>query len=166
MAKGKCSTPTQTIGSMLAQAVWDRARADREVKMASFCSNCGASVSGQFCTVCGVAINGGPEQSQNLTTQAAPVFQPVAVPPAVHKRFGAKILFIVLGVLILLGAVGVGGIVYVGYRAKQKIAELKKDYGLDGDTSSGTSSTSMRTFPSSKGSGCTLLEGQEAATIL
>ena len=133
--------------------------------MANFCTNCGAPVSGQFCTACGVAIKGGPAQTQNVTPPAAPVSQPVAAPPAVHKSSGAKILFIVLGVLILFGAVGVGGIVFVGYRAKQKIAELKKDYGLDGDTSSRTSSTSMRTFPPSR-SGCSLLEGQEAATIL
>jgi hypothetical protein len=134
--------------------------------MANFCTKCGAPVRGQFCTACGAAIQGGPAQTQNVTPQAAPVSQPVAAPPAVQKSSGTKILFIVLGVLILFGAVGLGGIVYVGYRAKQKITELKKDYGLDGDTSSRTSSTSLRTFPPSKGSGCSLLEGQEAATIL
>lgn len=134
--------------------------------MANFCTKCGAPVRGQFCTACGAAIQGGPAQTQNVTPRAAPVSQPVAAPPAVHKSSGTKILFIVLGVLILFGAAGLGGIVYVGYRAKQKITELKKDYGLDGDTSSRTSSSSMRTFPPSKGSGCSLLEGQEAATIL
>jgi hypothetical protein len=101
-----------------------------------------------------------------VTPAAAPVSQPAAAPPAFHKSSGAKILFIVVGVLLLFGAIGVGGIAYVGYRAKQKIAELKKDYGMDNDTPSGTSSTSMRTFPPSKGNGCSLLEGQEAATIL
>ncbi len=134
--------------------------------MANFCTKCGTPVSGQFCTACGAAIEGGPAQIQNVTPPAAPVSQPVTAPPAVHKSSGAKILFIVLGVLFLFGAAGVGGIVYVGYRAKQKIAEMKKDYGLDGDTSGPTSSAGMRTFPPSKGSGCSLLEGQEAATIL
>jgi hypothetical protein len=134
--------------------------------MANFCTNCGAPVSGQFCTACGAAIEGGPAHTQNVTLPAAPVSQAVAVPPVAHKSSGAKILFIVLGVLLLFGAVCAGGIVYVGYRAKQKIAELKKDYGLDGDTSSHASSISMQTFPQSKGSGCSLLEGQEAATIL
>jgi hypothetical protein len=134
--------------------------------MANFCTKCGTPVSGQFCTACGAAIEGGPSLTQNVTPPAAPVSQPVAAPPAAHKSSGAKILFIVLGVLLLFGAVGVGGVVYVGYRAKQKIAELKKDYGMDGDTSSRTSSAGMRTFPPSKGNGCSLLEGQEAATIL
>lgn len=134
--------------------------------MANFCTKCGTPVSGQFCTACGAAIEGGPAQTQNVAPPTAPVSQAVAVPPAAHKSSGAKILFIVLGVLFLFGAAGVGGIVYVGYRAKQKIAEMKKDYGLDNDTSGRTSSAGMRTFPPSKGSGCSLLEGQEAATIL
>jgi hypothetical protein len=129
--------------------------------MASFCTNCGTPVSGQFCTACGAAIPGSPVQAQNVTPPPVPVFQPVVESPAVHKSSGSKILFIVLGVLIVFGAIGVGGIAYVGYRAKQKIAELKKDYGVDG-----TSSISMRTFPPSKGSGCSLLEGREAAGIL
>lgn len=134
--------------------------------MANFCTKCGTPVSGQFCTACGGAIEGSPAQIQNVTPPAAPVSQPAAAPPAAHNSSGVKILLIVLGVLFLFGAVGVGGIVYVGYRAKQKIAEMKKDYGLDGDTSSRTSSAGTRTFPPSKGSGCSLLEGQEAAAIL
>ena len=92
-----------------------------------------------------------------------------------------KIVLIVLGVFMLFGAMGVGGIVYVGYRAKQKIAQMEKDYGVESNTSNGassngasssgtsfsdTSAASMRTFPPSKGSGCRLLEGQEAAKIL
>jgi hypothetical protein len=92
-----------------------------------------------------------------------------------------KIVLIVLGVFMLFGAMGVGGVVYIGYRAKQKIAQMEKDYGTDsnassntsssgastnGSSSSATSSASMRTFPPSKGSGCRLLEGQEAARIL
>ena len=134
--------------------------------MANFCTKCGTPVSGQFCTACGGAIEGSPAQIQNVTPPAAPVSQPAAAPPAAHNSSGVKILFIVLGVLFLFGAIGVGGIVYVGYRAKQKIAEMKKDYGLDGDTSSRTSSGGTRTFPPSKGNGCSLLEGQEAAAIL
>jgi hypothetical protein len=84
----------------------------------------------------------------------------------VQKSSGAKIVLIVLGVLILFGAFGVGGLFYVGYRAKQKFAEMKKDYGVDNDSSGGASPASARTFAPSKGSGCALLEGQEAASIL
>jgi len=76
---------------------------------------------------------------------------------------------IVVGVVVLLGAMGVAGLVYVGYRAKQKIAELKQEYGVTGETagsSSSSSTASARVFGPSKGSGCQTLEGQEAAGIL
>ena|SRR5579872_338487 len=134
--------------------------------MPSFCSNCGAPVSGQFCAACGVVIDGGPAQTRNETPKTSPVVQPAAASLGAHKSSGAKVLFIVLGLLLLFGAIGVGGIVFVGYRAKQKITELKKDYGLDGNNSGSTSSVKVRAFPPSKGSGCSLLEGQEAAAIL
>ena len=130
--------------------------------MASFCSNCGAPVTGQFCTACGTAIKaqGAPPPS------AAPIVQPAAAQPQpARTSSGIKILFIVLGFFVLMGAIGVGGLVYVGYRAKQKIAELKKDYGVESQ-SAASSVSSPRTFPPSQGSGCSLLQGQEAAQIL
>ena len=157
--------------------------------MASFCTKCGAAVSGPFCGVCGAPVQESPAQGQSVTLAAAPVSQPAAAPvsqaaaaPAtVRTGSGVKIVLIVLGVFMLFGAMGVGGVVYIGYRAKQKIAQMEKDYGTDsnassdtssggassnGNAPSGTSSASMRTFPASKGSGCRLLEGQEAAKIL
>ena len=157
--------------------------------MANFCAKCGAAVSGPFCGVWpGAPTHGGPAQGQNVMPPAAPVAQPAAAPvsqpaaaPPVRTSSGVKIVLIVLGVFMLLGAMGVGGIVYVGYRAKQKIAQMEKDYGVESNTSNGassngasssgtsfsdTSAASMRTFPPSKGSGCRLLEGQEAAKIL
>jgi hypothetical protein len=130
--------------------------------MASFCSNCGAPVTGQFCTACGAPVKtpGAP------APPAGPAFQPAAVQPRPARTSSlAKILFIVLGFFLLLGAIGVGGLVYVGYRAKQKITELKKDYGIEAQPSN-SSAPSLRTFPPSQGSGCSFLQGQEAAQIL
>jgi hypothetical protein len=75
-----------------------------------------------------------------------------------------KIILIMVGVLVLLGGMVVGGLVYVGYRAKQKIAELSQEYGVTAETAS--SSTNAESFPPSTGSGCPMLEGQEAAAIL
>lgn len=149
--------------------------------MANFCTKCGAAVSGPFCGACGAPTQGGPAQAQSVAPAPALVSQPAAAPATVRKGSGVRIILIVLGVLLLFGAMGVGGIVYVGYRAKQKIAQMEKDYGVDGNASSGMSSSatasngtsssdtsggSMRTFPPSKGNGCRLLEGQEAARIL
>ncbi|HEY6444023.1 MAG TPA: zinc ribbon domain-containing protein [Candidatus Acidoferrales bacterium] len=164
--------------------------------MANFCTKCGAAVSGPFCGACGAPAQEVAAPGQSATPAAAPVSLAAAAAPAVRKGSGLKIVLIVLGVLMLFGAMGVGGLVYVGYRAKQKIAQMEKDYGVDGNSSGGTSSSgapssgtsssgapssgtsssgasssdtsaaSMRTFPASKGSGCRLLEGQEAARIL
>jgi hypothetical protein len=135
--------------------------------VANFCTSCGTPVSGQFCTACGAAIKESPAETPNVNSTAAPAFQPAASPAVTtQKSSGSKVLVIVLGALVLFGAVGVGGIIFVGYRAKQKFAEMKKEYGGEGDSSNGTSSATMRTFPPSKGNGCSLLEGQEAAGIL
>jgi hypothetical protein len=133
--------------------------------MASFCSSCGAPVTGRFCTACGATIQQTAAQVQNAVPSANPI-QP-GVPggvAAAGTSSGAKILFIVLGGLMLLGAIGIGGIVYVGYRAKQKLTQIKQDYGIE--TAGSRASTSMRTFPPAQGNGCRLLEGQEAAGIL
>lgn len=131
--------------------------------MASFCRNCGAPVSGRFCTRCGTAVQESAVQGdQEAALGATPQMNP-APPPVGRTGSGAKILFIVLGVVLLLGAAGVTGVVYVGYRAKQKFAELRKDYGVE---SASNTTSSTRTFPPSQGSGCKMLEGQEAAQIL
>jgi len=134
--------------------------------MAGFCSNCGAPVTGQFCTACGKQIKTQSVQSAS-PPPAAPVYQPAVVQPRpASTGSGLKIFFIVLGFFVLLGAMGVGGLLYVGYRAKQKIAEIKKDYGVDSQSSSGSGASTPRTFPPSQGNGCSWLQGQEAAGIL
>ena len=115
--------------------------------MANFCTKCGAAVSGPFCGACGAPVQESPAQTQSATPAAAPVSQVAAAPTPVRKGSGVKIVLIVLGVFMLFGAMGVGGVVYIGYRAKQKIAQMEKDYGVDSNASSDTSSASMRTFP-------------------
>lgn len=133
--------------------------------MANFCSSCGAPVTGRFCTKCGTAIQETVTPAQNPAPIAAPIPQSAPAPaPASRSSSGVKIVFIVLGIFLFLGVAVVGSLVYVGYRAKQKIAQLKKDYGIESTAS--TAGASERIFPPSKGSGCKMLEGQEAAKIL
>ena len=97
---------------------------------------------------------------------------PPAIPPsagtvpAAGTGSAAKVIAIVAGVVLVLGAMGVGGVVYIGYRAKQKLAELNRVYGGPSDTAGTSSLSSTKIFPPSKGSGCPMLEGQEAAGIL
>jgi hypothetical protein len=66
--------------------------------------------------------------------------------------------------IFAIGALGTAGLVYLGYRAKQKLAEIKQEYGI---ASSGSSSSLPPVnFPAPKGSGCPILDGQEASRIL
>jgi hypothetical protein len=127
--------------------------------MANFCSKCGTQAAGRFCPSCGAAIGG----------DLAPPPMPAGAPAvAAGSSSATKVILIVVAVAIFLGAIGVGGLVYVGYRAKQKLAELNREYANNGDSSGGFSSgpTSTRVFSASKGNGCQLLEGREAAGIL
>jgi len=139
--------------------------------MASFCSNCGTPAGGRFCPKCGTAV-----RREAAADQSSPPAMPSTSsgpPPlsaqesAAGSSSGTKIILIVVAVVLLFGAVGVAGLVYVGYRAKQKLAELKNEYGVTGETAGSSGSTaSRRIFAASKGNGCQLLEGQEAAGIL
>ena len=128
--------------------------------MANFCSKCGTAAAGKFCPSCGAATGGDP----------APPPMPAGAPAtstSAGTSSATKVILIVVGVVIFLGAIGVGGLVYVGYRAKQKLAELQREYA-SGESSDGSSSgaAGTRVFSASKGNGCQLLEGREAAGIL
>jgi hypothetical protein len=138
--------------------------------MATFCTKCGHPVTGHFCTACGAAIQESAAQAPSVGSPA-PAPQIVAAPapapaPAGGTSSAVKIVLILVGVLFLCGAAGIGGMVYVGYRAKQKMAQLKKDYAFQDEGSSSGSSSSTRTFAPSQGSGCSMLQGQEAAQVL
>lgn len=130
--------------------------------MASFCSKCGTPAAGKFCPACGAAVGAGPVPPPLSAPIAGPVSSPTS---AAGTSAATKIILIVVGAVVLLGCIGVAGLVYVGYRAKQKIAELKQEYAVT-DGASGSSSSGSRVFSPSKGTGCQLLEGQEAAGIL
>jgi hypothetical protein len=76
-----------------------------------------------------------------------------------------KILLILFAVFVLFGMAVIGGVVYLGYRAKEKVAELKQEYGAVIESASDSAAV-PESFPASQGSGCPLLEGDEAAMIL
>lgn len=62
-------------------------------------------VSGQVCTACGTLMSA--TQAQSVS---APVSQPVIAPASIPKSFGAKALLIILAILMMFGAIGVGGV--------------------------------------------------------
>src|SRR5262249_31317494 len=62
-------------------------------------------------------------------TAAAPTYSPAAVAPAPAAASGGggafvKILLIVVGVIFVFGAIGVGAMGYIGYKVKQKAREM------------------------------------------
>jgi hypothetical protein len=84
--------------------------------------------------------------------------------PATASSGGAgKIILIVLGVVMLLGALGIGGAAYAFYRAKQKIVQLKKEYL---PTSGSESVRPVAAMNAPAGNGCPILTWQEASEIL
>jgi outer membrane protein OmpA-like peptidoglycan-associated protein len=82
----------------------------------TFCTQCGQSIpSGtQFCTHCGA------RQAQGAVTPAP---QPAA---PVQKRSGLPLLLLLLGILALIAVIGIGGVVYVGYRVKEKVTSVAR----------------------------------------
>jgi outer membrane protein OmpA-like peptidoglycan-associated protein len=113
--------------------------------MMTFCTKCGYELEAgvQFCTRCGAPVEGRaqPTASQVPTETAAPASpQPTAasswpsnpvVPPqqisANTKSSCMPTVLILLAVLALLAAVGIGGLVYAGYKVKQKATAFLHD---------------------------------------
>ena len=125
--------------------------------MASYCRFCGAPISGPFCGQCGKAVSeGAPAQPASH-----PSPQPSApVPVKAASGSAAKVLMFVAGSILLLGAVGVAGVVYVGYRARQKITQLKSEYLPARESESSRPVAAMKV---PVGDSCPILSWQEAS---
>jgi hypothetical protein len=90
----------------------------------TYCNKCAQKMEpgAQFCTSCGAAAGVAAQP-------AAPSWQPVPGPPAqafapVKKRGGLTLLLIFLSVLALIAVIGIGGVVYVGYKVKEKVTSV------------------------------------------
>ena len=90
----------------------------------NFCTQCGQLITSgaKFCTRCGAAQTP-PAQ---VLPQAPPMPMAAQPLPLVQRRSGLPFLLILLGVLALIAVVGIGGVVYVGYRVKQKVTSVAK----------------------------------------
>jgi zinc-ribbon domain len=110
--------------------------------MAGFCTNCGTPLgeAQAFCIKCGTRI-GAPPQAQTPQTQPpSPPPAPAAPPPPTTAPAAAagapapgmakkssplvKIVLLLIAALVLFGAVGMAGVLYVGYRVRQKAREM------------------------------------------
>ncbi|MBI5280731.1 MAG: zinc ribbon domain-containing protein [Candidatus Solibacter usitatus] len=91
--------------------------------MANFCPSCGKPLAPEagFCAHCGSRLAAG--------APAPP--QAVSPAPAAKGSGLGKILLIVVLVLGFLGVAVVGGVVYVGYKIKNKAESVAQDMGLN-----------------------------------
>ncbi len=99
----------------------------------TFCTKCGQRIEAglQFCTSCGapVAATAQPAVPASVQQPAAPPRQSSPVPPQqafapAKKRSGLALLLIFLGVLALIAFISIGGVVYVGYKVKEKVTRV------------------------------------------
>ena len=117
----------------------------------AFCEKCGNQViaGAAFCPKCGART--GSSAQANPTTPSPPVVQPAAAPvtpvaatvPASNNSGGCGKALLIVGIVVLLcAALGIAGVVYVGYRAKKKVDEIKQE--ITGDDRKATSDQSAR----------------------
>ena len=141
--------------------------------MATFCTNCGAPLGdgAGFCIKCGTPRPGAPAPAPRpMYPPPPPAYAPppqsYASAPAqtVAARSGSgalKIVLIVVGVLVVLGAIGIFSAVYVAYRVKSKVTQEAARRGVD-----------LSAFSSSAGyqgrlpDACSLLTKDEASEIV
>ncbi len=120
--------------------------------MSSFCQNCGSPLSASaFCGKCGARA-----------TQ----------PPPAHSGSAApflKIGLILVAVLLVFGAIAVGGIYYAGHRLVRSVEHATgQEPGtlVDSLRSAAASAAKAEHAPQQKRDGCLLLRSEEAAAIL
>ncbi len=129
-----------------------------------YCTKCGQKIDADlpFCTNCGAAVTANAQPAAPAVPPAvAPAWQatPVAPPQAlapVKKHSGLSLLLIVLFVLGFIVLVGIGGVVYVGYKVKQKVSSVVQEVAHPAPQASG----------SKEGSTAAAKDGGDASAIL
>ena len=100
----------------------------------AFCEKCGNHVTDgtAFCTKCGARVgSSGPANSTAPPPAVVQSPSPTAATIGASNAGCGKALVIGGIVLLLCVAVGIAGLVYVGYRAKKKVDEIKQEITRD-----------------------------------
>ena len=139
--------------------------------MATFCTNCGAALppGTRFCSGCGATVAPAAGSQAGATAPpppGAPVTQPAySAPPPPGAPLpppsggsGLKVLFIVLGIIIVFGAIAAAGLAWLGYKAKSRIESVAREYGVDPSKPAGPSARRVDV--------CSLITKEEAGEIL
>src|ERR1039458_2727531 len=125
-----------------------------------FCQSCGAQVAGAFCTKCGERASQ-PSPAYTPPPPPPPYAPPPRyaqpLPPAAKSGSGLKILFVVLGILGLMGVLAIGG----GWFALHKVKQAAANNGIDLNSFSET-----RRGPARRLDACELLTKEDLSQIL
>ncbi len=147
--------------------------------MSNFCSHCGTPSNGAaFCANCGADLRSvssspicppqnPPTSSASPISNAAPLSTVSA--PAKGMSTGAKIAIAALVVFVAMSAAAIGGVVYLTYRVKQKVAQVKSEYlGSDSGSSNGRGDNARTDTDSSStlGNPCRYLSAQEVGKAI
>ena len=137
--------------------------------MPRFCAHCGALLKegAKFCAAYGASSQllvstsplGAASGGSPATTTIAPASN-VAEP----RSAVVKIVLVALSLFALLAALGIGSSIYIGYRVKQKIGELKQQSRSDGATERG--SAAQAGSASSQRDSCSLVTKEEIGDAL
>jgi len=129
-----------------------------------FCQSCGAQVAGAFCTKCGARASqpSPPSAPPSAYTPPPPQYVPPPqyaqpLPPTAKSGSGLKILFVVLGILGLMGVLAIGGVWFGLHKVKQAAA----NNGIDLNSFSET-----RLGPARRFDACELLTKEDLSQIL
>ena len=145
--------------------------------MASFCTNCGAPLSGPFCVKCGAdarAANSAPSQAsapQPAQTGPQPVSSGPATAPAKTGMSSLAKLAIAAVVIIFVGGVAAAvGLYYVAHRVSQKIHQVADGItGSNSDSSNSgnaSSSDSSASSDNSLGDVCRFLSKEDVSKAI
>lgn len=117
--------------------------------MAKFCTQCGTPAANEavkFCAKCGASFPVAAPAPPPAQAAASPASPPVAAPAAPVQAAGpaaatsaakassplVKILLGLLAFFVLIGTLGVATCFYIGYKAKQRLAQARAEYGESG----------------------------------
>jgi len=144
---------------------------DQEGKeMSKFCQNCGAPLEGVFCVKCGTKAGEAASPQQAQPSMQPPPYappsvqgmQPAAAPPKKGSNTVLKIVFIVLGILLLLGVLAGVGLYWAASKVKDKVEQVAAQSGVDLKELARSGQSASH---SEGGDGCWLLPREDAERI-
>lgn len=131
--------------------------------MSKFCVNCGAPMEGVFCGKCGAkATDTTPQPQPSYTPPTVQGMQPAATGQKKSSNTFLKVVFIVLGVLLVFAVIAGAGLYYAAMKVKDKVEQVASESGVN---LKDLASSGEQTAQSEGGDGCWLLPREEAERI-